>query len=71
MPDEGHRYAETVFNDAWLTSLPGWPCLSPSEPRELTTIELGSEADWTRFTWARRSLDEIVQLEFKNEGLSH
>ncbi|BCH21608.1 PLP-dependent cysteine synthase family protein [Mesorhizobium sp. L-8-3] len=70
MPDEGHRYAETVFDDAWLASLPGWPCLSPSEPRELATIEPGSEADWTRFTWARRSLDQIVHAEFKNEGLS-
>lgn len=71
MPDEGHRYAETVFDDAWLASLPGWPCLSPSEPRELATIEPGSEAGWTRFTWARRSLDQIVHAKFKNDGLSH
>ena len=71
MPDEGHRYAETVFDDTWLGALPGWPCSPPSEPRELSSIEPGSEADWMRFNWARRSLDQIVHDEFKNEGRSH
>ncbi|KRE11451.1 pyridoxal-5-phosphate-dependent protein subunit beta [Bosea sp. Root483D1] len=68
MPDEGHRYAETVFDDAWLGALPGWPCSPPSEPREVTIVESGSEADWMRFIWARRSLDRIVDDEVKNEG---
>jgi len=71
MPDEGHRYAETVFDDAWLASLPGWPCPSPGVPRLLTAVEPASEADWTRFRWARRSLDQIARAQFKNEGPSH
>lgn len=71
MPDEGHRYAETVFDDAWLGALPGWPCSPPSEPRELTIVEPGSEADWMRIIWARRSLDQIVDDEVKNEGRFH
>ena len=60
MADDGHRYTETVFDDAWLGSLPGWSCPLPSEPRELMMIEPGSEAEWMRFKWARRSLDQIV-----------
>lgn len=71
MPDDGHRYVDTVFDDAWLASLPGWPCSPPSEPRELTTIEPASEADWTWLAWARRSLDQIVHGEFRNEEHSH
>jgi len=71
MPDEGHRYAETVFDDAWLGSLPGWPCPPPCEPRELAIVEPGSEADWTRLKWARRSLDRIVHDKLKHEGGSH
>lgn len=59
MPDEGHRYTETVYNDAWLASLPGWPCKPPSEPRLLRAVEPASEADWTWFPWARRSLDQV------------
>ncbi|MCV9937332.1 PLP-dependent cysteine synthase family protein [Boseaceae bacterium BT-24-1] len=71
MPDEGHRYAETVFDDAWLASLSGWPWSPPSEPRELTIVEPGSEGDWTWLKWARRSLDQIVNDEVGKEGGSH
>lgn len=39
-------------------------------PAEPTVIEPASESDWTRFIWARRSLDQIVRAEFKNEGLA-
>jgi cysteine synthase A len=59
MPDEGHRYADTVYDDAWLASLPGWPRKPPSEPRLLRAVEPASEADWTWFPWARRSLDQV------------
>ncbi len=71
MPDEGHRYAETVFDDAWLAALPGWPCEPPSEPRELTIIEPGSEADWTWLKWARRSRNQIGRGEAENKGRPH
>lgn len=71
MPDEGHRYAATVFDDTWLASLPGWPCSPPSEPRELTRVKPGSETDWTWLKWARRSLSQIVQDEVEIEGGSH
>jgi len=61
MPDEGHRHAETVYNDEWLSALPGWPCKEPSEPRTLTTIAPAAETQWTRFLWLRRSLDDVLK----------
>lgn len=56
MPDEGQRYVDTVYDDRWLASLPGWSEANPPEPELLTCIKPASEADWTRFSWARRSL---------------
>ena len=69
MPDEGHRYTETVYNDAWLASLPGWPYKPPSEPRLLRTVEPASEADWTWFPWARRGLDQVLLAQSTDGGL--
>ena len=60
MPDEGHRYIETAYDEGWLdTNLPHWrdpPRLQPSganDPWE--------EFDhWTRFAWARRSRADVL-----------
>lgn len=63
MPDEGHRHADTVYNDQWLATLPGWPCGQPSAPTPLSRIRPGAESDWTRFLWQRRSLDEVLAAQ--------
>ncbi|MDH6234881.1 cysteine synthase [Mesorhizobium soli] len=63
MPDEGFRHANTVYNDQWLSSLPGWPCEATSEPEALSVIEPGAEWEWTRFDWRRRSLDEVQRSQ--------
>lgn len=68
MPDEGHRYAESVFDDTWLGALPDWPGSRPSEPHEITSVEAGSEADWTWINWARRALGQIVDDDVKDTG---
>jgi cysteine synthase A len=60
LPDEGHRYVETVYDDRWLSSLPGWSGANSLEPKLLTSIKPESEADWTRFSWARRSLESVA-----------
>jgi len=60
MPDEGHRHANTVYNDDWLATLPGWPCEPVSEPESLVTIEPRAEREWTRFEWSRRHLDDVL-----------
>lgn len=59
MPDEGFRYADTIYNDQWLASLPGWPCRAAEEPETLLTIEPREECDWTRFEWGRAGMADV------------
>ncbi|MGE0284220.1 MAG: PLP-dependent cysteine synthase family protein [Rhizobiaceae bacterium] len=63
MPDEGHRHADTVYNDDWLATLPGWPCQHMQEPETLAAIEPRAEWEWTRFAWARRSLEDMLHSQ--------
>ena len=67
MPDEGHRHAETVYNEDWLAALPGWPSEERLEPKTLTAIEPAAEAEWTRFEWRRRSLDDVLRTQPRRE----
>jgi cysteine synthase A len=60
MPDEGHRYLETVYNTHWLSTLPGWPLATPSAPIYLDRIEPAAETAWTHFPWKRRTLATVV-----------
>ncbi|MFU0505699.1 cysteine synthase family protein [Pseudaminobacter sp. NGMCC 1.201702] len=60
LPDEGHRYLETVYNDDWLARVPGWPMRPPKNPVTLTRIQNTGETDWTRFLWRRRSLGKLA-----------
>jgi cysteine synthase A len=68
MPDAGHRHVDTVYNDAWLSALPGWPVALPSKPVDQDQIEPGTEAEWTRFPWRRRSLGEVIAEQEKTRG---
>lgn len=68
LPDEGHRYAETVYDDAWISSLPGWVSQRSPDPELVTSITPRSETDWTRFAWSRRSLDDVVNARTKDTG---
>lgn len=58
LPDEGHRYQDTVYADEWLHEhgIDLGP-VPPVEPRELTdaTAECG---DWAWMRWDRRRLGE-------------
>lgn len=60
MPDAGHRHADTVYDDAWLSALDGWPVPAPTHPIEQDRIVPGSETEWTRFLWRRRSLAAVL-----------
>jgi cysteine synthase A len=68
MPDEGHRHSNTVYNDEWLSSLPGWPCKAASEPETVSAIEPRAEWEWTRFEWGRRHLDEVMRFRKGSVG---
>ncbi|RWM38699.1 pyridoxal-phosphate dependent enzyme [Mesorhizobium sp.] len=58
-PDEGHRYVETVYDEDWLTSVPGWPLAERPEPAvaEAPTEEL---TGWSSYPWGRRTLHEVL-----------
>jgi cysteine synthase A len=68
MPDEGHRYVETVYNDSWLSTLPGWPVAIPSAPTDLDRIRPAAETAWTRFSWNRRTLAAVLAQHQKLAG---
>ena len=59
MPDEGFRHADTVYNERWLASLPGWPCEAVQEPETLSVIAPREEWEWTRFEWGRAQLADV------------
>jgi cysteine synthase A len=60
MPDEGHRHADTVYDDQWLASLSGWPVSIPAEPTQIEQIRPADETTWTSFAWNRQTLDAVL-----------
>jgi cysteine synthase len=60
MPDEGHRYSDTVYSDDWLAALAGWPISIPAEPTHLDRILPAEETAWTQFPWSRRTLSAVL-----------
>ncbi|MPW18722.1 Pyridoxal-5'-phosphate-dependent protein beta subunit [Paraburkholderia piptadeniae] len=58
-PDEGHRYGETVYDDAWLKSFAGWPDAVRREP---VAVETPTESlkGWSCYTWGRRTLEQVL-----------
>jgi len=58
LPDEGYRYADTVYDDTWLHAN-GFPLSEPTGPR---TVDDPAWADrgWCRIDWGRRRLDDVV-----------
>lgn len=56
LPDEGYRYQDTVYYDAWLDRYAYQPRSSPrtvSEPHE-------AGRSWCRLAWRRRSLADVT-----------
>ncbi|MBA5775535.1 cysteine synthase family protein [Stappia sp. F7233] len=63
MPDEGHRYQHTIYDDRWLAVLEGWPIVVPHEPDTLTQVEARGESEWTRLFWDRKALRTMLEAE--------
>jgi len=59
LPDEGHRYRDSLYDDAWLAGLKGWPPAEPPEPVALGRVRPGGEGDWTFLEWGGRSLSAV------------
>jgi cysteine synthase len=59
LPDEGHRYQDTVYDDAWLRREGLRLRRLPGRPVEIDVpADGGSEWSWLR--WNRRRLDAVV-----------
>jgi cysteine synthase A len=63
MPDEGHRYTDTIYNDEWLANLNDWPLPIPPEPTWIERIQPSAETVWTCYSWNRRTLDAVLATQ--------
>ena len=59
-PDEGYRYTDTVYDDAWLRARGHLGAALPEEPA-FTADPTGPEGPWAAYDWARRSYTEVTQ----------
>lgn len=63
LPDEGHRYVDTVYDDGWLagrdTTVPAGPVPAGPVPVDRPDDPAGP---WTSFAWDRRSYDEVTAV---------
>jgi cysteine synthase A len=64
LPDEGYRYQETVYNDAWLRANNCWLGLLPAAPRQVAHPHEAGPG-WSRFAWGRRSYEQILGAPFR------
>lgn len=62
LPDEGHRYQDTVYDDAWLASGGHLDGPVPVEPASLARPAAVGQA-WTSFAWDRRTYDAVTAPE--------
>ncbi|MEV6521809.1 cysteine synthase family protein [Longispora sp. NPDC051575] len=58
LPDEGYRYQDTVYDDAWLAAA-GHTDPPPAEPDALDD-PTRADGIWTRYDWNRRSHAEVM-----------
>jgi cysteine synthase A len=64
LPDEGYRYQDTVYDDAWLRANDAWLPELPSSPR-LVDHPLEAADDWTCMHWNRRPYEQVLGAPFK------
>lgn len=58
LPDEGHRYADTVHDDGWIATQPGATEAVPAAPH-LVSCPSAAGGAWSSFAWQRRTLAEV------------
>jgi cysteine synthase A len=59
LPDEGHRYQDTVYDDRWLASRGHLGVPLPAGPTPVADPTRPVEG-WTAYEWARRSYGEVL-----------
>jgi cysteine synthase len=59
MPDDGSRYEDDVYNEVWRNANAPLRSL-PVAPEEMGLHLIEADATWTRFEWARRTLEDVT-----------
>lgn len=59
LPDEGYRYQDTVYDDAWLRERGLLLDVLPEEPVE-ADHPLRATAPWASYRWGRRTYDQVM-----------
>ncbi len=59
LPDEGYRYQDTVYDDAWLAAAGHLDSALPDEPVQVTDPRRPA-GSWTSYRWGRRPYPEVV-----------
>lgn len=60
LPDEGHRYQDTVYNDAWLAGNGGLAATMPAEPLRLAH-PADRATEWSWYPWRRRGFAQVMR----------
>ena len=63
LPDEGHRYQDTIYDDAWLRRNDLWLDQIPSSPKPVSH-PLNAGPGWSRINWKRRSYQQVLGKPF-------
>jgi cysteine synthase A len=58
LPDEGYRYLDTVYDDAWLATNGMTGGATHAAPRDVAGPAVAVD-EWCRFAWRRRALAEV------------
>lgn len=62
LPDAGHRYLDTAYNDGWIRDQGLRLTRPPDQPAELShPAAAGSQ--WARYAWQRRTLESVLREE--------
>ena len=61
LPDEGYRYQDTVYDDAWLAA-GGWSATAEAGSPVEVTDPVAAESGWSRMAWGRKTLAEVSDL---------
>jgi cysteine synthase len=63
LPDQGYRYQDTIYDDAWLTSYSTDLIQTPKEPTLIETSIQPAEG-WSYYMWGRRTYEEVLGRPF-------
>jgi cysteine synthase A len=67
-PDEGYRYQDTVYDDAWVREQGAWLDALPPEPMEWARPRDGDDP-WAFFRWGRRTFGEVMDAPARRPEL--